>query len=420
MLAMDEQVQAMNIEEKRMVAEPIEVLEDISLDEKNPERCTRVRVDLEERIKKDLVCFLRKIIDVFAWSHEDMSSIDPSIITHCLNVYPSSKPVRQKKRVFAPERDNAIKEEVQKLTVARFIREVYYPDWLANVVMVKKANGKWRMCVDFTDLNKVCPKDSYLLPRIDQLVDSTVGHKLLSFMDAFSGYNQIRIDGADQEKTSFVTSQDLFCYKVMPFGLKNVGATYQRLVNHIFRPQIGRNVEFYVNDMLVKSQDEGKHLDDLQEMFDTLKQYNMRLNPSKCAFGVSSGKFLGVMVSHRGIEANSDKIQAILNMEPPRNIKEVQSLIGRVAALNRIVSKATDKCLPFFKVLKKAFKWTDECQKAFQVLKIYLTMASLLSPSVLGEELYLYLVVIPHVVSSALIREEGRVQKPVYYIQAEH
>ncbi|XP_050242153.1 uncharacterized protein LOC126691124 [Quercus robur] len=218
---------------------------------------------------------------------------------------------------------------------------------------------------------------SYPLPRIDQLVDSTAGHKLLSFMDAFSGYNQIRMDEADQEKTSFVTSQGLFCYKVMPFGLKNAGATYQRLVNHMFRPQIGRNVEVYVDDMLVKSQDEGRHLDDLQETFETLRQYHMKLNPSKCAFGVSSGKFLGFMVSHRGIEANPDKIHAILDMKPPQNTKEIQSLTGRVAALNRFVSKATDKLE--------------------------------------GEELYLYLAVTPHAVSSALIREEDKVQRPVYY-----
>lgn len=141
----------------------------------------------------------------------------------------------------------------------------------------------------------------------------------------------------------------------------------------------------------------------------------MKLNPSKCAFGVSSGKFLGFMVSYRGIEANLDKIQAILNMEPPRNIKEVQSLIGRVAALNRFVSKATDACLPFFTLLKKAFEWTDECQKVFQDLKTYLTTAPLLSLSVLGEELYLYLAVTPHAVSSALVREEGKIQRPVYY-----
>ena len=129
----------------------------------------------------------------------------------------------------------------------------------------------------------------------------------------------------------------------------------------MFCPQIGRNVEVYVDDMLVKSQDEGEHLNDLQETFDTFRQYSMKLNPSKCAFGVSSGKFLGFMVSHRGIEANPDKIQAILDIKPPQNVKEVQSLTERVAALNRFVSKATDKCLPFFRVLKKAFEWMDEC-----------------------------------------------------------
>ena len=140
------------------------------------------------------------------WSHEDMPRIDLSVITHWLNVYPSSKPIRQKKRVFTHEQDNAINEEVQKVTTAEFIREVYYPDWLANVVMVKKANGKWRVYVDFTDLNKTFPKDSYPLPCINQLIDSTIGHQLLSFIDAFSWYNQIKMNESDQEKTSFITS----------------------------------------------------------------------------------------------------------------------------------------------------------------------------------------------------------------------
>jgi len=116
---------------------------------------------------------------------------------------------------------------------------VYFPDWLANVVMVNKANGKWKICVDFTDLNKASPKDNYPLPRIDTLVDSTVRHQLLSFMDAFSGYNQIKLDEADQKKTSFVTSQGVYCYKVMLFGLKNAGATYQRLMNKMFCIKLG-------------------------------------------------------------------------------------------------------------------------------------------------------------------------------------
>ena len=171
----------------------------------------------------------------------------------------------------------------------------------------------------------------------------------------------------------------------------------------------------YVDDMLVKSLDEERHLDDLQETFNTFRRHQMKLNPKKCAFGVSSGKFLGFMVSQRGIVANPDKIQAILDMEPPKNIKEVQSLTRRIAALNKFVSKATDKCLPFFRIFRKAFKWTNQCQKAFQALKVYLTTTPLLSLSILGEELYLYLAVSPYAVSSALIKEEGKVQKPVYY-----
>ena len=152
-----------------------------------------------------------------------------------------------------------------------------------------------------------------------------------------------------------------------------------------------------------------QHLDDLQETFDTFRRYKIKLNPSKCAFGVASEKFLGFMISQRGIEVNPNKIQAILNMEPTRRVKDIQSLTGWIAALNKFVSKATDKCLPFFRVLRKSFEWMDECQQAFEGLKAYLASMLLLSPSKPGEELYLYLAVSPHVVSSALIREEGKI-----------
>ena len=171
------------------------------------------------------------------------------------------------------------------------------------------------------------PKDSFPLPRIDQLVDSTAGHKLLMIMDAFSGYNQIRLTKEDQKKTAFITSQGLYCYKVMPFGLKNARATYQRLVNKMFGQQIGRNMEVYVDDMLVKSKEELTHLDDLKEMFTTLKKYQMRLNPSKCVFGLVSGKFLGFMVSQRGIEANPEKVRAIINMTSPKIVKDRKSVV---------------------------------------------------------------------------------------------
>ena len=371
---------------------------------------------LSPRLRTRLIQFFKENLDVFAWSHEDMPGISTEVIQHKLNVNPQKKLMQQRRRAFAPKRDQAVREEVTKLLMAGFIRKVYYPDWLANIILVKKANGKWRMCVDFTDLNKACPKDSFPLPRIDQLVDSTAGHKLLTFIDAFSGYNQIKMAEEDQEKTTFITSQGLYCYKVMPFRLKNAGATYQRLVNKMFNKQIGRNMEVYVDDMLVKSKEELAHLDDLRETLATLKQYQMKLNPGKCVFGVASGKFSGFMVSQRGIEANLEKVQAIIDMASPRTVKEVQKLTGRIAALNRFIFRETDKCMPFFKTLKRAFAWTDECEATFQELKRYLSNPPLLSPSKEGESLQLYLAVSATVVSAALIWEEGKKQLPVYYV----
>ena len=163
-----------------------------------------------------------------------MGGIDPKVITHKLNISPSFKPIKQKRRSFAPKRQKAINEEVNKLLQAKAIREVKYPDWLANVLLVKKANDKRRICIDFTDVNRACPKDNFPLPRIDLIVDAIASHELLNFMDSFSRYNHIRMDPSDQDKTSFVTGQGTYYYQVMPFRLKNVGATYQRLVNKMF------------------------------------------------------------------------------------------------------------------------------------------------------------------------------------------
>ncbi|KAL5563381.1 hypothetical protein UlMin_033128 [Ulmus minor] len=221
----------------------------------------------------------------------------------------------------------------------------------------------------------------------------------------------------DQEHTAFLTDQGLYCYKVMPFGLKNAGATYQRLVNKMFKQQIGKTMEVYVDDMLVKSLKVDEHIDNLRESFEVLREYKMKLNPAKCAFGVTSGKFLGFMVNHRGIEANPAKIQALLDMELPRKVKEVQSLTGRVAALNRFISRATDKCQPFFRALRKGkdFSWTAECEQSFQELKTYLGRPLLLSKPQEGESLILYLAVSKGAVSSALVREEEGVQWPIYY-----
>ena len=240
--------------------EPSEELEPVSLDD-DLEHLAYICSKLAEDLKIPLTHFLRHNKDIFAWDQADMGGIDPTVITHRLNVISSFKPIKQKRRSFVPERQKEINEEVGKLLQAGAIREVEYPEWLANVVLIKKVNDKWRLCIDFTNVNKACPKDSFPLSRIDLIVDATTGHELLSFMDAFSGYNQISMDPGDQEKTSFVIAQGTYCYLVMPFGLKNAGATYllvSPIEGELFTLYLAIS-DFSTSAVLVRDKDRVQH-----------------------------------------------------------------------------------------------------------------------------------------------------------------
>ncbi|KAM2824587.1 hypothetical protein COP1_034477 [Malus domestica] len=271
----------------------------------------------------------------------DMSGISPDIICHRLSIDPKSKPVRQKRRSYDDEWYEAMKAEVEKLKGIGFVREVNYPTWVANVVLVKKNPTKeslmlqkvlWRMCVNYTDLNKRCPNDSFPLPLIDRLIDSTAGCELLSFMDTYSRYKKILMNPLNQEHTAFITNRGLYCYKV------------------------GKSMEVYVDDMLVKSKHADQHITNLSETFTILK---------------------------------------------------------------RFISKATDKDAHFFKALKgskKYITWTDECDEAFKNLKDYMSKAHLLSKPEVGDILIIYLSVSASTVSSVLIRNDGNVERPVYYV----
>jgi hypothetical protein len=185
-----------------------------------------------------LVDFLRTNADIFAWSPSDMPGIPREVAEHSLDIQPHSRAVQQRLRRFDEERRRAIGEELRKLLEAGFIKEVFHPTWLANPVLVKKKNGKWRMCVDYTSLNKACPKVPFPLPQIDQIVDSTAGCELLCFLDAYSGYHQIKMKESDQLATLFITPFGMYCYVTMPFGLRNAGATYQWCMQHVFGDHI--------------------------------------------------------------------------------------------------------------------------------------------------------------------------------------
>ena len=213
--------------------------------------------------------------------------------------------MEQKKRNHGEEKRLTTKEETEKLLLVDFIREARYTTWLPNMVMVTKPNGKCRMCVDYTNLNKAHPKDSYLLLNIDELVDGAFNHKILSFLDAYSGYNQISIHPWDKEKTTFVMDDANYYYKVMSFSLKNAEAIYQWLID----------------DIMVKSDSCDQHIKYLEEVFEAIRRTNMRLNLEKSTFGVEGGKLLDFMLTHRGIKANPDKCQTITEMRSPQNIK---------------------------------------------------------------------------------------------------
>ena len=258
-------------------------------------------------------------------------------------------------------------------------------------MVVPKKGGKWRVCVNYTDLNDACPKDSFPLPHIDQIIDAPSGHGMLSFLDAFLGYHQIPMYPPDAKKIAFITPHGLFCYNVMPFGLKNVGATYQRLVTKMFRPLLGKTMEVYIDDMLVKSKEHPNHTTHLQEAFDLLKAYDMKLNPLKCAFGVSADWFLGFMVTYRGIEANPVQLKAILESPAPSSRKGVQQLTSRLAALGWFISRFTDRLKPFFATLKGANQagWNEECDQALVVIKHYMAEPPVLASPEASETLFM-------------------------------
>jgi hypothetical protein len=257
-----------------------------------------------------------------------MPGIPREVIEHHLKIHPDAKPVRQKQRKQSIERQNFILEEVRKLLQAGFIEEVHHPEWLANPVVVPKANGKFRMCIDYTDLNKACPKDPYPLPRIDQIVDSTSGCDLLSFIDAYSYFHQIKMAKADSKHTTFVTMDGLYCYVVMPYGLLNALPTFAHAMNITLGDLIRDIVEVYVDDIIVKTREANFLLGNLAQVFDKLRVTCTKVNPEKSIFGVSAGKLLRFLVSHRGIEANPNKIRAIEAMRPPSQLKDVQKLTG--------------------------------------------------------------------------------------------
>jgi hypothetical protein len=270
----------------------------VPLDRSMPKQTVVISKDLTLRDEEKLISCLSRNKDVFAWSALDLVGVSRAIIEHGLGIDPSVRPKKQRLRKMSDEKTEAAKAEVHRLLEAKFIEPIAYPTWLANVVMVQMKSGKWRMCIDFTSLNKACPKDNFPLPRIDKIVDSAAGYKVLSLLDCFSGYHQIYMKEEDKASTSFITSFGTYCFVHMPEGLKNARSTFSRLTKRVLESQVGCNIFTYVDNIVVASKNKEDHLADLAETFANIRDARLRLNPEKCVFGVHQGKILGYLVLH--------------------------------------------------------------------------------------------------------------------------
>ncbi|CAL8119891.1 unnamed protein product [Prunus armeniaca] len=272
-----------------------------------------------------------------------MPRLDRKLVEHKLPIKEGYLPVKQARRRMSMDTELKVKEEIERLLKAGFIRPAIYANWLANIVLVlKRKTGAVRICVDYRNLNEASPKDEYPMLMADMLVDGAPHNQMLSFMDGNAGYNQIMVAEEDIHKTAFMCPGHIgsFEYTIMPFGLRNAGATYQRAMNSIFHDMIGHSLKVYIHDVVIKSPNKGDHVSNLKKAFLRMRQHKLKMNPKKCVFGVQAGNFLGFLVHQRGIEFDKNKAKSIKEALPPQNKKELQSLIGKINFLRRFISNS--------------------------------------------------------------------------------
>ena len=328
-------------EAKQMLSEKsIRVQEDelVDMDVGSPDdpKMLKVSAKLEGEIKEELHTLLKEYKDVFAWSYSDMEGIDPSFYQHRINLKDDAAPIRQQRYRMNPNYARQVKDEIDRLLAVGFIYPIEKANWLSPIVIVPKKNGKLRVCVDYRKLNAATVSDPFPIPFTDLMLDAVVGHEMYSFLDGFSGYNQVRMAPEDREKTAFITEWGAFASNVMMFGLKNAPATFQRMVQEIFYEYLTTFMRVFVDDFSVFGK-KADHLHQLMLCLDKCRQTKLKLNPAKCAFAVKSGVLLGHIVSEDGLAVDPRKVEAIRKLRAPINIKELSRFLGQIKWLTRFM-----------------------------------------------------------------------------------
>ena len=358
---------------------------------------------------------------VFAWTYKDLRGIPPDVCEHKIVLEDNAVPICQRQHRLNPKYSLMVKEELDKLLEAGFIYPVPHSEWLSPIVMVPKKNKKIRICQDFRKLNTVIKKDYFLLPFTDSILDAVAGHECYSFLDGFSGYNQIQIAMEDRIKTTFTTDWGTYAYTVMPFGLCNAPATFQRVMTVAFQDYLRHFIEIFLDDFCVFSTKK-THEECLSKCFAQCKKYGISLNAAKCQFLVPFGKLLGHIVSIHGIMVDPAKVAVIINLPLPDSVTEVRAFLGHVGYYRRYIFAYAILALPLTQLLKKTAEegvkpiWTKECSIAFQEMKQRLITAPVLISPNWNREFQVYVDASNVAIGSVLSQKDDKnFDHPIYF-----
>jgi ribonuclease HI len=375
---------------------------------------------IEERV--EIVKLLKEYRDVLAFSYDELKVYREDVIQHVIPLKEETKPFRQKLRQMNPKLAPLVQQELQKMLEAGIIAQTRHSSWCSNLVVARKKNGKIRICIDFRNLNIACTKDHYPLPKMETLLQRVTGSGMISMLDGFSGYNQIRLKAEDRHKTTFTTPWGTFEYLRMPFGLSNAGATFQRAMDYAFRGLIGKIIEIYQDDLTVFSKDGKTHIDHLRQVLDRCREFGISLNPAKSVFGVTEGKLLGHIISKEGVKLDPERVEAISRVPLPPTKKALQSFLGQTNFVHRFIPNYAEIMKPIYKLLKKdvKFEWKEESRQAFETIKTAICEAPVLISPDYNKDFLIFSFASEDTIAGVLLQknDQGHEQPIAYFSRA--